>query len=166
VFASATEGGRDVARLYDDPSGKDTFVATPNYGRLCGDGFYNRASGFRYVFASATDGGSDVAKLYGSNAKDTFVGRSRYSKLRGSGFYNQATSFDQVHARGLRGGNDVVKLYDAVLEEGLTQQPVPADIDTIVWLYQFERIYQYNDPANGGDSVIDAVDQVFTAYWR
>ncbi|NQT11660.1 MAG: hypothetical protein HQ582_02855, partial [Planctomycetes bacterium] len=57
-------------------------------------------------------------------------------------------------------GRDVAVLYDAVLEEGVTE---PIDMTQVAWLYEFERIRQRSD---GGETVINAVDQIFTAYWE
>ena len=74
-------------------------------------------------------------------------------------------SFDQVHAHGL-GAQDTAVLYDAVLESGLTQQPVPVEIESILWLYEFEKLQEHNTSEGGGDSETDAVDELFTAYWQ
>jgi len=165
VHAYSTLGNTDVAKLYDS-AGNDTFEAWPDVARLYGDGFYNRVKSFRYVHAYGTAGGTDVATLYGSDGNDTFVGTSRYSKLYGAEFYNRVVSFDQVHAYAGNGGTDVARLYDAVLEAGLAGQPAGAAVNSIAWLYDLERIYVHNDPDDGGDSVTDAVDEIFTVYWQ
>ena len=163
VHAFSTPGNDDVAVLYDDPNGNETFKAWPEQAKLYGDGFFNRAKGFRWVHAFAT-GGNDVAHLYGSAAKDTLVATAEHTRLYGPEYFNRAVSFDQVYAHG-GDDQDVAILYDAVLETGLTQRPVPAEIESILWLYEFERLRQHNDPKDGGDSETEAVDQLFTAYW-
>ena len=61
---------------------------------------------------------------------------------------------------------DAAVLHDAILETGLTEQPAPPAIESILWLYEFERLRQHNDPEDGGDSETDAVDELLTAYWR
>ena len=99
-----------------------------------------------------------MATLYGSANRDVFVGTDRFGKLRGTDFYNRAMSFGQLHVYG-RGGRDVAALYDAVLETGVTQ---PVGMAQVAWLYEFERIRQRSD---SGDTVTDATDQIFTAYW-
>ena len=33
----------------------------------------------------------------------------------------------------------------------------------VAWLYEFERIRQRSD---SGETVVDVVDQIFTAYWE
>ncbi|MFH1918421.1 MAG: C25 family cysteine peptidase, partial [Planctomycetota bacterium] len=106
-------GGTDVARLYDDPGGLDTFVATPDAGTLSGNGFSNRVESFRYVFALATAGGNDEAFLYDDpNTVDRFKAWPEKAELYGNGFYNSAKSFRYVHADATEGGGDVAQLYD------------------------------------------------------
>ena len=163
VHAFSSPGNDDVAVLYDDPNGDETFKAWPEEAKLYGDGFFNRAKGFRWVHAYAT-GGNDVAHLYGSAAKDTLVATSAQTRIFSSEYFNRAVSFDRVYAHG-GDDQDVAILYDAVLETGLTQRPVPAQIESILWLYEFEDLQRRNDPDDGGDSETEAVDELFTAYW-
>jgi len=115
VVAKSTEGGDDVAYLYDDPAGDDTFYASPTLAKLYGDGFYNQASSFAQVLAySGVGHGFDVAALYDDPAgDDTFKAWPTSAKLYGAGFFNQAKSFAQVHAySGVDHGNDIASLYD------------------------------------------------------
>ena len=56
-------------------------------------------------------------------------------------------------------------LYDAVLEAGKTGPSSPIEIESILWLYETERIYLRRRPADGGDSTVDAIDEIFTAWW-
>ncbi|MFH1918923.1 MAG: Ig-like domain-containing protein [Planctomycetota bacterium] len=163
VQAVGTKGNKDVAVLYDSV-GDDTFEAGPDQAKLFGDGYLNRAKSFGNVRAVSRAGGVDVAYLYGSAGDDRFVARSNFSKLSGDGFLNRAVSFEQVHAYAAD-GNDLAVLYDAVLEAGLTQQPVSAEIASIVWLYDIETIRERSE-ADGGTSTTDAVDAIFTAYWQ
>ena len=164
VHAFSSPGNDDVAILYDDPNGDDTFKSWPEEAKLYGDGFFNRAKSFRWVYAHAT-GGNDVAQLYGSAAIDTLVATPEHTRLYGAEHFSRATSFDQVYAHG-GNGEDAAVLHDAILETGLTEQPAPPAIESILWLYEFERLRQHNDPEDGGDSETDAVDELLTAYWR
>ena len=165
VHAYATPSGDDVAVLHDDPHGADTFKAWPTMAKLYGAEYYVRAKSFRWVHAYATAGSADVAVLYGSPGNDTLVGTARQGKLHGSGFYNRAVAFDRMHAHGLDGKGDVAVLYDAVLEAGKTGPSPPIGLGSILWLYETERIHLRRDPADGGDSTVDAIDEIFTAWW-
>jgi hypothetical protein len=104
--------------------------------------------------------GDDVAMLYGSGDRDVFVGTDRFAKLRGSDYYNRAVSFGKVQVYGAGGARDVAVLRDAVLETGVTD---PLDTTQIVWLHEFERIRQRS---TDDETIIDVVDQIFTAYWQ
>jgi subtilisin-like proprotein convertase family protein len=106
-------GGTDVAWLFDDPGGQDTFEAWPHQARLYGNGFYNRVKSFRYVHAYATGGGSDVAYFYDRpDGQDAFEAWPHMARLYGDGFYNRALSFRYVHAYATAGGSDVARFYD------------------------------------------------------
>ena len=164
VHAFSTPGNDDVAVLYDDPHGDETFRAWPEQAKLYGNGFFNRAKSFRWVHAYAT-GGNDVAHLYGSAAKDTLVATPEYTRMYGPKYFNRAVWFDRVYAHG-GDDQDAAILYDAVLESKITPGPVPVDIESILWLYEFERLRQHNDSEDDGDSETEAVDALFTAYWQ
>ncbi|MFC1597329.1 RHS repeat-associated core domain-containing protein [Planctomycetota bacterium] len=157
VYANSTPGGGDQALLYDSIT-DDTFTAWPDRAELSGDAFFIQTNSFRYVHSYSTEG-NDVATLYGSDERDVFVGTDRFGKLRGTSFYNRAVSFGQLHVYG-GSGRDVATLHDAVLESGVTE---PLDMTQVAWLYEFERIRQRSDD---GETVINVVDQIFTAYWE
>ena len=103
--------------------------------------------------------GDDVATLHGSGERDVFVGTDRFGKLRGTNFYNRAVSFGQLHVYG-GDSRDVAVLHDAVLETGVTQ---PVGMAQVAWLHEFERIRQRSDD---GETVLNVVDQILTAYWE
>ena len=157
VYANSTPGTGDQALLYDSLT-DDTFTAWPDRAELSGDTFFAQVNSFRWVHAHST-AGADAATFHGSDARDVFVANHRMSKMRGDGFYNRAVSFERVEAYG-GGGRDVAVLRDAVLESGVTE---PLDTLQLAWLYEFERIRQRSD---SGQSVVDATDQIFTAYWE
>ena len=159
VYVNSTPGVGDQALLYDSIT-DDTFAAWPDRAEFSGDTFLTQVNSFRWVHAYSSEG-DDVATLYGSDGRDVFVGKDRFGKLRGTDFYNRAVSFGHLHVYG-RGAprRDVANLYDAVLEAGVTQ---PVDMTQVAWLYEFERIRQKSD---SGETIIDVVDQIFTAYWE
>ncbi|NQT17235.1 MAG: hypothetical protein HQ582_31060, partial [Planctomycetes bacterium] len=159
MHAYSTPGDGDLALLHDAGT-DDTFTAWPDQAKLTGPDLFLRAKSFRYVHAYATEG-DDAATFYGSDARDVFVGNDRSGKLRGADFYNRAVAFEELYVHG-GGGRDVAVLHDAALESGLTN---PVDATQLAWLYEFERIRQYNDPETGADNVINALDELFTAYW-
>jgi hypothetical protein len=125
TITANSEGGSDVARLYDS-AGDDTFVADPTYGQLSGNGFSNRANGFRYVFAYASEGGNDTATLLDSAGNDTFDGRNDYAVLYATWFYNRASGFDTVTAHSTAGGIDIARLSDSTGDDTFTASPTEA----------------------------------------
>jgi len=165
VHAYATAGGKDVAKLYDS-AGNDTFVGTAEYAKLYGDAFYNRVKSFREVRAYATAGGVDTARLYDSGGDDVYVGTPDYDKLYGDDFFNYASSFEQVHVHATAGGTDTAELYDAVLESGKVRPSDSALIDRLARLYEFERILQKSSSSEEGETTVDVIDEIYTAYWQ
>ena len=106
-------GGNDVAALYDDPAGTDTFHAWPDRAKLYGDGFFIQAKSFPWVHAFSTAGNDDVAVLHDDPAgTDTFKFWPGEAKLYGDGFYTRAKGFRWVHAFSTPGNDDVAVLYD------------------------------------------------------
>jgi len=59
---------------------------------------------------------------------------------------------------------DTAIIYNAVVESG--EQPAPADVSQIAWLYNFEELQLRNSPPGSGDTDVEAVDEVFTLYWE
>ncbi|MFH1919863.1 MAG: hypothetical protein ABIP48_08270 [Planctomycetota bacterium] len=161
VYAYSTPGNSDVAVLVDS-SGNDTFEAWPKMARLSGADFSNQVESFRSVHAYARAGGTDEAWFYGSAEKDRFVATSKFSKLGGTDFSNRAVSFEQVYAYG-GGGRDVAVIYDAVLEAGITDPPPSV---AVAWLHEFARLRLRSTEPGSDDTIINAVDQVFTGYWE
>ena len=70
--AYATQGGRDVAELYDTTR-YDLFVARPDVAVLTNDAWQHRAVGFEVVSGYSIHGGNDVAILFDSSGDDRFV---------------------------------------------------------------------------------------------
>jgi hypothetical protein len=168
VHAYAKYGGTDTARMYDTP-GDDTMIAKPDWTKLYSndpaDPYFVRAKHFEHVHGHSTAGGTDTAYLYDSPGNDRFVSDGALSQMLGDEYSLGAEGFEQVHAYHLAGGDDTAEVHDAVLEHGLTNQPVPSDIAYIAWLYHFDEVELKRDEAQGGDTTVEAVDEVFTAYW-
>lgn len=163
VLAYASRG-TDVARLYDS-AGDDTYLGQPTQARLYGTGFYLLAKAFDSVYAYASSG-HDVAKLYGSEGDDALVADSTYAKLSGAGFLSYAKGFDEVLAYGLGGSGDRADLYNASLQRGTAlSATLPSSLRQILWLRTFEQVRLRNQTAQGGTSTINAVDEVFRAFW-
>jgi len=163
VHGYAKAGGVDVAFMYDS-EGDDTFIGQTTYAKLVGEGFYTRAKFFDFVHAYAKAGGVDTAYLYGSSGDDTLVTDGTQTMLFSDTHFNRAKYFEQVHAVGTDGGVDTAIIYNAVVESG--EQPAPADVSQIAWLYNFEELQLRNSPPGSGDTDVEAVDEVFTLYWE
>jgi hypothetical protein len=114
VAAMSTNGGHDVAYLYDG-SGASTFTATGTIsstmtGTDGGASFTNTALGFMTNYGIARHGG-DIANLYDSPGNDVFVGMATLSYMyhytgRIQTMYNAASGFSHVNAFSTAGGTD------------------------------------------------------------
>ncbi len=141
----ATPGGDDVAFLYDDPNGSDTFWAWPTQAELFGDGFYNRVKSFRSVHALASGNEGDVAALHDDpGAPDTLKAWPTEARLYGAGYTNTATGFPAISAYGTAGDGDLAQLYDD-----------PTAKDTLSASPQLARLYGtgYDNQAASFDRV-------------
>ncbi|HUT92052.1 MAG TPA: Calx-beta domain-containing protein [Thermoguttaceae bacterium] len=109
ILVRAGQSTGDEAYLYDADATKDTFVATPAYGRIYGDGFDNRVEGFRQVTAASAGAGllgtlaldADVAELRDSAGADLLEATPESAKLKFEGLedhFVQAVGFRYVHA--------------------------------------------------------------------
>jgi len=152
-------GGKDIAILRDDPLGRDTFLATPEFAKLSGEGFTNRVYSFGQVLAYGTQGNGDVGVLRDrAGSKDTFWATPTLGKLFSDGFFNQAKSFDEVHAYATPGDGDIARLYDD-----------PDGADTFkAWPEQakmygdgyfnraksFDAVYAFSTPGSGDMAVL------------
>jgi hypothetical protein len=154
----------DVAWLYDS-AGNDVLTTTPDYGQLVGDGFSLYAAGFDYLHGYSQAGGNDTAEMLGSSADDHFYSNGAISYLSGEGYFTRAKFFDTVDVRTGEGTN-TAEVYDAVLEQvgTLPGDSAPA-FSRLALLYEFDHIDARNDP-DSGDRTIDAVDEIFGAYWN
>ena len=159
----AKAGGTDVAYMYDS-EGDDTFIGQTTYGKLVGEGFYRRAKFFDFVHAYAKAGGVDTAYLHGSSEDDTLATDGTQTMLYSDTHFNRAKYFEQVYAVGTDGGVDTAIIYNAAVESG--EQPAPADISRIAWIYNFEELQLRNSPPGSGDTDVAAVDEIFTLYWE
>lgn len=94
IYAYATAGGNDEARLYDS-SGDDTFLA---------DG---KVNGVRLQ-----GGGIDTATMVDSGGDDTFTFDHPGGRFQGLGFDAYAENFEQYFVYASRGGYDRSHLID------------------------------------------------------
>jgi hypothetical protein len=119
---TAWGGWSDTATLHDSPA-DDTFVATPEYGEIAGDGFFLRAVSFGAVTAVADQGGVDQAWLYDSAGDDTFDATPEYGQMTGSTFVRRAESFEFVYGVADNSGTDVANLYDSAGDDTFIARP-------------------------------------------
>ena len=119
VIAFSEEGNDDTALLYGSPTGEDTFLGTPLYGRLKGtfagvpDHFFFRVKNFNTVLAYSNGGGSDVAALYDSPGGDTYDADPNRGVMNyEDGSTVEAEGFPSVHAFSSNDGNDTANLFD------------------------------------------------------
>ena len=117
IIVRAGGGVGNRAYLYDSDAAQDTLVATPEYGRLYGDGFNNRVEGFQEVTALAAGTGplgtaqvhTDLALLHDSVEADVLEATPEYGKLKFGGnedHFVQAVGFRYLHVYGTPGGGD------------------------------------------------------------
>ena len=109
IVVRAGQSTGDEAYLYDGDDTEDTFVATPEYAKIHGDGFDNRVLGFRRVTATSAAAGTlgtlaldvDVAELRDSTGADLLEATPESAKLKFEGlddYFVEAVGFHQVHA--------------------------------------------------------------------
>jgi hypothetical protein len=165
LHAYATTGDTDVAMLYDS-AGNDTFVGDTTESRLTGLRYYIRAKAFDYVHACATAGGYDVAKLKGSAGNDSLLADTTYTRMSGDGFFYRAWYFEEVQAYGGKGVGDTAELRNTTFQRGSAATTgTPTGFKQVLTMYQFEQATVKNKPAKGGQSAVNAVDEVFRSLW-
>jgi hypothetical protein len=101
----------DAAFLYDEP-GVNSFLSTPTYSILSGNGYSLTVGGFGSIQANAGANASDSASLYDTVGGGVFVGRTDYSYLRIGALINQVVGFKSVLAGVGAGLNDSASLID------------------------------------------------------
>ena len=155
----------------DIPVGNGTLLVAFNKSYEICDIYYphvgmeNHSAGHPFRFGVWVDGEFSWVRSDGWNRSldyqdDTLVTDGTQTQLYSETHFNRAKFFEQVHAFGAD-GDDTAVIHDAVLVDG---QVVPADASYIVWLYDFEELQLHNSPPGSGDSVVDAVDEILTAY--
>jgi len=110
VTASSESVGGDAAYFLDS-SGADTFTGTPNYTLMTGQGYTNRAEGFRWVVARSSKG-ADSAILYDSGGRDELIATGEYAVLSGRGYGIRVERFPQVVVTASEGTGDLVRVFD------------------------------------------------------
>jgi hypothetical protein len=107
-------GGRDIGNLYGG-DGPDTYTGTEAYGRLVGEGFFERASGFAELYVYLEDG-DDIARLYDSPGDDTFTADPYQATLTIPAVTHHVENFRELHAFA-SDGNDSAQLADDPAEQ-------------------------------------------------
>ena len=104
-------GGRDVSRLYDDATMKDTFNVNLSQSKLSNDESSARVVGYPVVQAYSS-GGNDVGIFYDDPAiKEVFHATPKMGVLYSDQATMKAYGFSALTAYS-RGGNDVATLFD------------------------------------------------------
>ena len=111
LLAYATQGGRDIASLYDTP-GNDKFKSYPDLAKLYGGGYFLRAKAFDVVHAYAS-GGSDQARFFDSKGNDELRAAPTYTKMFGETYFARAKFFETVIAYSTAGGRDKAQVADS-----------------------------------------------------
>jgi hypothetical protein len=115
-----SEGGDDVALLYDSPDG-DTFAAYVDRATMTYEaGNRVQAHNFRWMHGRSTEGGADVAELYdqtedlGTSHPVWFVAKPDDSQMysAGYGFFIRVRGFAEVTGNAT-GADDVAVLHDS-----------------------------------------------------
>ena len=167
LYAYATGGGTDTAKLYDS-SGNDTFTADPTYGAMYSTTFYNRANTFEKVEGYARSG-VDIARLSGSTGSDSLQADPQNAVLFGNGFSAAANKFRYVLASGNGGGGDVARLTDSAATEILLATPTYSTFSgpgSSIRLSAFPTV-EVTSTNGGGDTARlydSAGNDTFTAY--
>ncbi|MGB6043758.1 MAG: GEVED domain-containing protein, partial [Pirellulales bacterium] len=139
--------GVDRASMYDS-IGNDQFYGRPEFSRLVGDGFENKATGFDSVFVYASAGGdSDFAYLYDDFSSDRLIARPGLARLFGDSFFNEVRFFDRVYAYATAGGEpDYAYLYDSIGDDVLIARPEHTRMTGDGFFNDardFDRVYAY-----------------------
>jgi hypothetical protein len=105
-------GGRDIGNLYGG-DGPDAYTGRESYGRLVGEGFFQKASGFSELHVNLGDG-DDIARLYDSPGDDTLIGDPNQATLDCPSIdvLHQVESYRELHAFAIEDGNDTAELAD------------------------------------------------------
>jgi hypothetical protein len=109
-------GGRDVGYFYGS-AGADTYTGNPSLGRLLGDGFFQKASGYAELYVHLEEG-DDVARLYGSTEDDLCTANPYEGTLSCPSIdvLHHVEDFRQLHVFS-EGGNDTGQLADDPAED-------------------------------------------------
>jgi hypothetical protein len=158
VHAYALNGGTDTAELTDS-AGDDRLVATDQFMKLFGDGFFVRAKLFEQVHGYARNGGNDSALLYGTAEAETYRATDQWGKLIGSDYLWRAKFFDSVKVVG-KGGYDRAYLYDSPGNDFLDATPKTATLTTPTSLNTVQDFDWVRASSENGGTDIDRTEAV------
>ena len=136
----ARNGGHDVASLTGS-QGKDRLKVYPDYVKLMGNGYYNRAKFFESYTVDAPANANDTAIVYGSDAADVFWAmknelRMDYDTTAAPGerplqnltYDTVAYGFEWVRAYAYGDSNDWAELHDSALNDVFIGKPHKSEI--------------------------------------
>jgi uncharacterized secreted protein with C-terminal beta-propeller domain len=138
-------GGRDVAHMHGG-AGADTYLGTSTFGRLVGDGFFQKVSGFHDIHVHS-GGGADLARLKGAVGDDTLSGDPTSATLSGAGFMHTVEDFTEVHAFGDGDGNDTAVLTGTAGNDTLVARAGNVSL--------FDSGYQYDNASRSFQALGD-----------
>ena len=141
AHAYAKNGGRDVANFLGSPL-KDRLKVYPNYLKMIGGNYYNRAKFFESYTADARSGTNSMALVYGSDKADVLWAKKNelrmdYDTTAAPGdrppFENLtydilAYNFENVRAYAYGDAKDWAELHDTALNDVLIAKPHKAEI--------------------------------------
>jgi len=167
------DGANDTVRLRGRPGSKDTFTGTPDYAKLEGIGFSNRATQFDTVTAIGTARDGDVANLVGSpDGFDIFEGNAAhwlsqpYAKMYGLGYSHELLYFDKVLADAGAGTYDQAYLWDSKFDDllevvGDSATLSGTDIPFLFGVTSFDYVKAESTTQGDGDAVNAATGYLF-----
>ena len=125
-YATAADGGNDVAYMEDAPENDKFKFDWPKegqfFGKMYGGGvYYNRAKNFEQIEATMTEGKNRV-RLFDSEGDDVFYGQRDESRLVGTGYEVIVSGYDTLAAYA-SAGTDVANLEDSEEDDTTRARP-------------------------------------------
>jgi hypothetical protein len=146
-------GGLDQAN-FKGTIGDDQFIATPQWARMTGSGYYNHARGFGSAAADAAGGENDRVIFQDSEGNDRLVSDPASTSMDGDGYARTATGFDRMYAVA-SGGEDEAVLHDSEGDDLFVGKPDWARLQGEGFVHSargFDRVYAH--ASNGEDRAV------------
>ena len=173
VYAFATGGSSDVARLWGSDSADQLFAWTDKQV-LRGDGFYNVVRGFDDTYAdsrgeAATGQTEDMAYLYGSLATEKYSVGDNRSVWQTDASRVRLTQFERIRVTNSGGDSDVAQLQlSGPATQFIGQGNIALGIEATTRheLYGFDRVALDVQSGDIGAVYLSAVDYLFERIGR